>query len=195
MWWKMPKKSNDSCTFGRLTFIRKSEYARRSVYQCSCGKEFTAFTFNVKSGKTSSCGCLARELTASRSTIHGHAVRGNHSREYETWSAMIARCTKTYRLDYPRYGGRGTSVCRRWLEFENFLLDMGKRPEGKSIDRINNNGNYEPSNCKWSTPKEQANNRRPRRKSLVNTDPHYADTIISIINGHGLKQFDVPPAA
>ncbi len=79
---------------------------------------------------------------------------------YTIWRRMKVRCTKEDAKDFPRYGGRGISICERWLSFENFLEDMGVRPEGMQIDRINNDGNYEPSNCKWVTPRENSNNRR-----------------------------------
>jgi hypothetical protein len=75
---------------------------------------------------------------------------------------MLMRCSNPHFAGWKDYGGRGIQVCDRWMQFENFLADMGQRPPGKSLDRINNDGNYEPSNCKWSTPKEQANNRRKR---------------------------------
>lgn len=80
-----------------------------------------------------------------------------------TWVAMLARCTNPKATKYPLYGGRGIAVCERWLKFENFLADMGERPTGRTIDRKDNDSNYEPGNCQWSTAKEQANNRRPRK--------------------------------
>ena len=83
-----------------------------------------------------------------------------------TWYSMIRRCTVESHFKYKRYGGRGIKVCDRWMKFDAFLADMGERPSGMSIDRINNDGDYEPSNCKWSTPKEQANNRSNNQKEI-----------------------------
>jgi hypothetical protein len=94
---------------------------------------------------------------------HGHARGIKQSPTYISWCSMKQRCLDPNRKDYHYYGGRGIKVCERWHKFENFLKDMGERPEGKTLDRKNNDGNYIPDNCQWATSKEQCNNRRARK--------------------------------
>lgn len=145
---------------GAAYFIEEIEptYERRAVFKCLCGEHFIAIIWNVTRGITKSCGCARRK--------HGHTIgarcKTKISSEYNTWRNMIERCTNpSYKL-YVNYGGRGISVCERWLDsFENFITDMGKKPTPDySIERINNNGNYEPSNCKWESKVNQARNKR-----------------------------------
>ena len=136
--------------------------------RCGCGVRSLVSSTNLVSTKTQSCGCLHREVTAAQSTKHGYAARGRHHPLYEVWWTMIERCQNPHVRSYPNYGGRAITVCARWRrDFAAFLADMGERPAGTSIDRINNDGDYEPGNCRWATPKEQAANKRPRPNPRV----------------------------
>ncbi len=161
--------------FNRLTAIKKSEIQTgqhvKWDFACECGKMTTAAATIVKSGKTKSCGCWKIEEARIRGyerpvkvpLKHGYAK--NRIPEYNVWKTMRQRCNNPKNQDYELYGARGISICERWNDFENFLSDMGRRPSDEhSIDRKDNNGNYEPSNCHWTTDDAQANNRRMRRK-------------------------------
>lgn len=139
-----------------------SKYIKKSRYLCYCGNTFIARESHVNAGNIVSCGCYQKEYLSTAKIKHGGARRGKHSVEYSTWRAIKARCTNPNTKSYSNYGGRGIKMCGRWLNsFSNFLEDMGERPSKyHSIDRIENDGNYEPSNCRWATKKEQSRNTR-----------------------------------
>ena len=150
--------------FGAMVVGRAEKGKRgepRWLCRCQCGGQTITYAGKLRSGHTKSCGCLTRELSAHRRTTHGHTQRRRDTPEYRSWRGMRNRCHCPDNVSYKNYGGRGIQVCDRWREsFENFLADTGPRPEGMSLDRIDNDGDYEPMNCRWATPAQQRANRR-----------------------------------
>lgn len=154
-------------SFNRLTVIgiapRRQKNRPRYYCECKCGKHVDVDHYHLTSGHTKSCGCAKLEIATTRLTTHGHSK----SPEYKSWCELRGRCLNSKNARFSYYGGRGITVCQRWSSFENFYSDMGNRPTpAHSIERLDVNGNYEPSNCCWATPKEQQSNRRDTRKVL-----------------------------
>jgi hypothetical protein len=158
--------------YGRLV-AKERAYINRNhgwwICKCDCGKEIIVSQNSLQTGNTKSCGCLRKELTKQRgksNITHG----GSHSKLYDNWRGIIKRCFLTGFHCYKRYGGRGISVCDEWTKFDKFqewALKNGY-DEHLTIDRIDNNGNYEPSNCRWATRKEQARNKRNTTMFSIN---------------------------
>lgn len=174
-------------TFGRLTVLSDWDRKNSSIRWhclCECGNERMVFATALKRGSTKSCGCISIDTPAR--LVHGHAKRGSHSTEHRSWESAKARCYNKKNARYHSHGARGITMCDQWIDnFQQFLADMGPCPDGKSIDRIDNNGNYEPGNCRWATDIEQANNLR-RTRFVIKPDGNKT-TIGNLSRETGLK--------
>lgn len=155
--------------FSRLTAIKivgKRKKANLWLCVCDCGQETTAIVTQLKRGDKTSCGCKRKEPKGPRPDVAKrnkesakHSMSGSYT--YSSWQSMKSRCYDENDKDYPKWGGRGIKVCKAWTDsFAEFYKDMGERPYGHTIDRINNEGDYEPGNCRWALPKTQSNNTR-----------------------------------
>lgn len=153
-------------TFGRLVVLFRTERRQKYVCRCVCGNTTTVRGFDLISAKTRSCGCLRRDRNSDRLLVHGHSKTPNGGRataEYTAWLNINQRTTNPRRDDFDRYGGAGITISPTWRGqdgFQRFLADVGARPSPHhSIDRIDGSRGYEPGNCRWATPLEQARNR------------------------------------
>jgi hypothetical protein len=154
--------------FGRLKVLSFAGFDKNRHSQwnckCSCGEKTTVCSANLASGSIKSCGCGEKENRYTNNLTHGHTRQYRYTPEYHSWQAMMARCKNPKQKSWKNYGGRGIKICKHWSSFEVFLKDMEPRPKGTTLERKNNDGNYDPGNCKWATPIEQARNRRPRKR-------------------------------
>ena len=170
--------------FGRLVVIQRAENTKggkaRWRCQCDCGQEIIVDGKHLRRGETQSCGCLQKEKTRKSHTTHG----ATDTRLYNIWDGMKSRCYNRNSSSYADYGGRGITVCEEWRNdfttFQNWALSHGYRDD-LTIDRINFNGNYEPSNCRWADWIVQANNRRPRKSVQNHNEEGEPDVVLPFL--------------
>ncbi len=152
--------------FSRWTVLGYAGPSGRATFwwcRCDCGSIRSVDAATLINSTSRSCGCLSAELTRSRSLKHGMSK----TIVYRCWQQMLQRCNNPKKLGYANYGARGISVCKRWSCFQKFFSDMGVPPNGMSLERVDNNGNYNPANCVWATYKQQARNTRNTRRFVI----------------------------
>lgn len=153
--------------FGELKVVQQSKERIGTkvtwLCLCSCGKHHLATADNLRSGQCKSCGCRWGRFSHGQSATANR--KGQASPTYRSWQAMKQRCTNPNHMSYPRYGGVGVTVCKRWMTFDNFLADMGERPDGHTLDRKNGKRGYSKANCRWATNQTQFENKRVVRNS------------------------------
>lgn len=154
--------------FNRWRVISLADIPGRRKFwrcECTCGTIANVAAGHLLSGASQSCGCLRKEASSAANKTHGQS----ETPTYAAWSRMRDRCLNPNNPKYPRYGGRGITVCARWSDYEAFLADMGEKPEGRfSIDRKDNDGGYSPENCRWATDQQQARNKSNTRILALN---------------------------
>lgn len=161
---------------------------RRWLCRCDCGTEKDLAQSSLINGKAIDCGCGESERRSLAYRSHGATLNGKKTPTYETWRGMKMRCDMPNNVAYHRYGGRGIQICERWRDYGNFLADMGERPKGMTLDRIDTDGNYEPGNCRWADKHEQSQNRETTR---VFQTPEGAMTSADLETRFGVKAKNV----
>ena len=179
--------------FGSLTVIDLAPSRKnylRYLCKCDCGKFKEVYRHSLTSGKIESCGCVSLSARIVKMTKHGHCSRSNRAPEYSSWTNMKGRCCNPKNRSYHDYGGRGITICDRWIEsFENFYADMGPKPSPKhSLDREHVSGNYEPENCRWATAQTQLNNTR-RNTYVIYENKQYTLAELARYLGLGYQSF------
>lgn len=169
-----------------LEFAGIENHRARWFCQCDCGSTKVIKGVDLRSGNSGSCGCRTRKKTLERFTKHGATIGGKHSGAYRSWRSMKQRCNDPKAVNYDRYGALGIRYCEAWEKFEAFYADMGDRPEGFSLDRIDPRLGYEPGNCRWIPNNEQAKNQRKTVRVVLDGE--------QMIQADAARRLEVHPA-